>query len=575
MSLLAFLALAAPARAADPIMPLSEVRSGMRCTSLSVIKGVDPVSFDVRVEDVVEGGPTADSPRILVSVSGAAVDATGIGPGFSGSPIYCRNAQGQDANIGAISESIGEYGGKVALATPIETILGNPPDAPEQTVSKPGATRRARSLVGPLTVSGLSAPLAAAINREAAKRGSRLVATPAGPLKSFPPQTLRPGSAMGVGYSSGDVALGAVGTVAYVDGDRVWSFGHELDGVGRRNLLLQDAYVYKVISNPNATPDFGTTYKLAAPSHDVGTLSNDALSAVVGRTGILPRTTPIHVTVHDEDTDARESVNANVADETDVGDPLGTSLPALVAPLAVLQGAGTILKSVPARLSGDACTQITVSELGAKPLRFCNRYVSDASSGGGFLFGLGNVVALGAGTDAEAALSLIGGFTSRALHVTEVSTGVRLRRGSELAFLRDLELPDRAKAGETVTAKLTVQRFRGPKQIRRVPLKLPSDLDRGSRRIILRGTDADFGGDLFFDSFFDFGNPESGASRDESALDQGPQSLSQLRKAITGLGRFDGVRLFVGRERGEGKEAFVDSDVRLSGRVSDRIRITR
>ena len=33
-------------------------------------------------------------------------------------------------NIGAISQSIGEYGGKVALATPIESILANPTDPP-------------------------------------------------------------------------------------------------------------------------------------------------------------------------------------------------------------------------------------------------------------------------------------------------------------------------------------------------------------------------------------------------------------------------------------------------------------
>ena len=33
-------------------------------------------------------------------------------------------------NAGAISESLGEYGGDVVLATPIEAILGTPPDAP-------------------------------------------------------------------------------------------------------------------------------------------------------------------------------------------------------------------------------------------------------------------------------------------------------------------------------------------------------------------------------------------------------------------------------------------------------------
>ena len=80
--------------------------------------------------DVVDDRATGEGPRILVKASGPAVDETGIGPGFSGSPIYCPDAQGTPRNIGAISESIGEYGGKVVLATPIEAILGNPVDAP-------------------------------------------------------------------------------------------------------------------------------------------------------------------------------------------------------------------------------------------------------------------------------------------------------------------------------------------------------------------------------------------------------------------------------------------------------------
>ena len=57
-------------------------------------------------------------------MSGPAVDATGVGPGFSGSPITCPDAAGVPRVVGAISESIGEYGGKVVLATPIESILG-------------------------------------------------------------------------------------------------------------------------------------------------------------------------------------------------------------------------------------------------------------------------------------------------------------------------------------------------------------------------------------------------------------------------------------------------------------------
>src|SRR3954466_15409759 len=78
--------------AGDPIMPLSQLRPGMQCTGYSVIRGTDISSFDVEIVDVVSGDASfSDGPRILVRVSGPAIDRTGVGPGFSGSPIYCRD----------------------------------------------------------------------------------------------------------------------------------------------------------------------------------------------------------------------------------------------------------------------------------------------------------------------------------------------------------------------------------------------------------------------------------------------------------------------------------------------------
>ena len=582
VSALALLVTPAPARAADPIMPLSEVRAGMRCTAVSVIRGVEPTTFDVEILDVVEGDPTSDGPRILIRVSGPAVDETGIGPGFSGSPILCPNGQGVQANAGAISESVGEYGGKVALATPIEAILGNPPDAPAQTTRRPAAARTTRKLAEPLTISGLSRPLASALVRAAAKRGRTILAAPSGPLASFPPQTLRPGSSVGIGYASGDLTIGAVGTVAYVDGANVWSFGHELDAVGRRRLLLQDSYVYRVINNPLGIGELASTYKLAAPSHTVGTVSNDAISAVVGRLGGLPTTMPVRVTARDTDTGRRESVNVQVADETDVDNPLGAPLASLVAPLAITQGASGVLKSSPPRVSGTACVEIRVRELPKRPLRVCNRYVGDGGGGLGDeeeSSGVSNIVALGAGSDAETALGLIGNYTGRALHVTSVDAGIRVGRGADIAYLRKLELPRRVRPGEVVTARLTVQRLRAREERIRIPIKLPSDLEPGSRKIILRGPDADLAEDSLFESIaIDLGGEDeegSGNGGDRSALDDGPQTLDQLTKAIGSLERYDGLELFVGRARGRGRRAYLDPALRLSGRVSDRVRVVR
>ena len=92
----------AGARAAAPIMPLSEVQVGAHCTGLTVVRGTDVSSFDVEVLDVI-GAERPLTARILVRVSGPAVDATGIGPGFSGSPVLCPGADGAERNIGALS----------------------------------------------------------------------------------------------------------------------------------------------------------------------------------------------------------------------------------------------------------------------------------------------------------------------------------------------------------------------------------------------------------------------------------------------------------------------------------------
>src|SRR3954451_24549614 len=91
-ALAAFLVPAAPAFAGDPTMPLSQVHAGMQCTGYSVIQGTTISSFEVQVLDVAGGEASGSGARILIGVSGPAVDATGLGPGFSGSPIYCTDA---------------------------------------------------------------------------------------------------------------------------------------------------------------------------------------------------------------------------------------------------------------------------------------------------------------------------------------------------------------------------------------------------------------------------------------------------------------------------------------------------
>lgn len=572
------LPVASASAAGDPVMPLAEVRGGMQCTGYSVVRGTDVAAFDVEVIDVVDSEPGSDGARILVEASGPAVDATGIGPGFSGSPIYCPDAAGVARNIGAISESIGDYGGRVVLATPIEAILATSPDAPKPRRSlgngprserAAAALRRIRTegtrpLVGPLTIGGVSRPLGRALEAAGRKAGRPVVTVPAGPLGSYPPQQLRPGSAVSVGYSSGDVRIGGIGTVAYTDADRVWAFGHPFESAGARSLLLQDAYVFRVVNDPNASLT-GGSYKLAVGGHDLGTLSNDGYSAVVGRIGGLPRTIPVRAVGIDADTGARRVVETTVADETDVDNPTGYSPLSTVAPVAVAQAGGSAMGASPGRSSGSMCLRMTFRERPNRPVRFCNRYVSSSAFdpyGGA----LGNPIALSAAYDVLDAISLIEVFEGPTPHVSSLKAEVKASRGEQLAILRDVKAPRRVRAGRTVRMKVVLQRIRGGQVVRTRTLRVPRRVRPGVRRLTLRGLQGGSPEEAFFEVLFG-----------EEDLEEEPQTrgrarLGQLLKAIEGLERWDGVEQEIGGRR---KRAFRDPELIVAGLVRTEIRVLR
>jgi len=562
-------AVPALAQAGDPIMPLSELRPGMRCTGYSVVRGTAISSFGVEIVDIVSGDASAnDGPRILLRVNGPVVDQTGVGPGFSGSPVYCRDGAGTARNAGAISESIGAYGGKTVLATPIEEILANPADAPAPRPIRARSSRigRVLPLAEPLTVSGLSRGLARRLTAAGAKARRTVLAAPALPLAPFPAEPPRPGSAMSVGYSSGDIAVGAVGTVAYVDGDRVWGFGHPFENSGLRSLLLQDAYVYDVISNPNVGEDSGSTYKLAAAGHTLGTISNDASAAVVGRSGRPPVTVPVRIFTEDEDTGERATLGARVADETDAGTPAGSSALTFVAPLALAQGASAILRSAPGRLSGTVCVRIALRER-KRPLRYCNRYVSasapaDPEAGE-------NLVAAGAAADALTALTELDDFKLHRLHVTEFAARVKLRRGLPQAFIRSVKMPRRVRRGQRVRVRLNLQVVRGPRITRSFRLRIPRSLRSGRRRVAFSGRDVDDPESDLFGALLET-ITIGGDEEDDGAGDPGARSLEALARRVRAVARYDGVRVRIGGRRAR---AYRDADLRISGRGSATVRV--
>jgi hypothetical protein len=539
------LLVAAPAAlAADPIMPLSDVRSGMHCTGLSVIRGTEISSFDVEILDVIAAETGLSGPRILIRVSGPAVDSTGIGPGFSGSPVICDGR-----NAGAISEGLGEYGNEVALATPIEGMIRDRPPSPAASARRdPALLRAAEPLATPLTVTGLSGR-AATLVRQAALRAHRpLIIAPAGPVSGYEPAELRPGASVAASISTGDLALGAVGTLTYRDGNDIWAFGHPFEGAGRRALFLQDAYVYTVIQNPLGIQDFGAiTYKLASADGYVhGSVTNDQLDAISGKVGQPPGAIPLHVVARNG-AGEQVTLDSMLADERDLGYGAGISF---VAPLGVTQALGRLMRDF-APVTFRMCAHFRVREL-RRPMGFCNPYfsvddaVNDLSQAGG----------------------MIDFFDLGPMHVQRVAVSVRARAGVKQDVLVRARGPRRARKGSRIRVRLTLQRRRGAGHRITVPVRVPRSLKPGKHRLTLRGGGGGLSEEELIEELIALIEGELGGGGGSSE----PRTVRQLARRIRALRTRPGI--YARFDRGPARLVRPSSAVSYEGRVRLRLRVT-
>jgi len=106
-------------------MHLSEVRPGMTGYGLSVFHGTTPERFEVQVISILHNyNPKGDV--VLIRCHGANLEHTGAIAGMSGSPVYLRDASGQDRLIGAFAYGWPLNKDPLAGVQPIEYMLRLP-----------------------------------------------------------------------------------------------------------------------------------------------------------------------------------------------------------------------------------------------------------------------------------------------------------------------------------------------------------------------------------------------------------------------------------------------------------------
>ncbi len=366
----------------DEIMPLGEVKRGMTGIGRTVFKGTEIEEFKVEILGVIQsGGPRQN--MILAKLSGGPLEKTGVIQGMSGSPVYVGNRL-----IGAVSSSFPFSTEAIAGITPIEEMISTTssnsptPAASTQTSAAPiagikkmltfeelGAAFRRPAEAGssaltyvqtPVAISGLNQatidafmPIFRSCNVTPIAGGNTNGTFEKAINQSREP--LKPGSAISVQLIRGDMEFSYIGTVTYIDKDRVYAFGHPVFNMGPTQFPMAQAEVIALLPNLNSS------FKIASTTTVVGTIEQDRSSAIAGRIGTRARMIPMNIRI-ETSMNSKEQYRFEIVSDKNL-----THILALMATLSAITSRERALGQNTLRMSAsinlDTGTPVIVSDL--------------------------------------------------------------------------------------------------------------------------------------------------------------------------------------------------------------------
>ena len=449
-------------------------------------------------------------PVIMVEASDPVlIQLGGIARGMSGSPVFSEEGTWGAIAYGFTAQDSPPY---YFFATPIEWVIGERSTVP---LAKPAATwggARITPLEVPLVSTGLHG------NRPPAA-GSPLAAASTAGLTQERQESFEAGRPLVVGLLLGEITGGSIGTISYVDGDRVYGFGHPMNQSGRVELPIIEGRILGEISNLSAPFKFATLNPTVR-----GTLTEDSLPAVRGVLDGGPDLVPVR---------AVYTLASGAEVELEHRMPAGVDQSGLL-PVAAFsplfnrldnEGNHSLRVSIDVSFSGTD-EVLTRSRLHAEP-------------GGRLFFLVDN-----AWFDLSDALFQLMGRNDYVLRVREAEVRVEVIPEPRFAALTEVAADTVASPGEmvTVTASLRVGR-RIDRQVG-VELSLPEELPPGIYQLEA-GSAASLGPDQGggrFDPFSGFGNgfgfPGDGAEEtleDVFARVNAADENTQLKARLTFL----------------------------------------
>ena len=254
------------------IVPIESVRSvpaGTRLFMRTEFANGELADLEMKFIQVVDDFMPPMPVYMVEASDSVLISLGGISKGMSGSPIFSEQGAWGAIAFGFNAQDSPPY---YFFATPMEWVIGDRGTVP---LAKRAATWGGSSIV-PLDVPLLSTGL----NRgQLTPEGSPSLlsdAVAAG-LTTDRQTSFAPGRPLAVGLLLGELTRAAFGTISFVDGDRIYGFGHSMRDAGPVALPIIEAKVLGEISNLSAPFKFVTLNPTVR-----GTLTEDRLPGVRG-----------------------------------------------------------------------------------------------------------------------------------------------------------------------------------------------------------------------------------------------------------------------------------------------------
>ena len=319
----AVVTLGARGQQATAFFPVESVQPGMVGIGRTVFQGEALEEFRANIVGVLRNVIGPGRNLVLAKLEGGPLASTGVIQGMSGSPVYIDGKL-----LGAVSYALGSFpkepfAGITPIGEMVNAVSSTAPRAntdafslewpatsaavfgslkrlAERAASPITTVPRDADVLGPAALADLAPslrPIGAAMViggfdpdldrqlRDTLSIGGSQAQAPARPSSraSEPTGGLRGGDPVGVSLVRGDLEMGATGTITYVDGNKIYAFGHPFLNLGPTTLAMTRAHVYAVL------PSLDSSLKIATLGPVIGTMSQDRAVAIGGTLGAPPK----------------------------------------------------------------------------------------------------------------------------------------------------------------------------------------------------------------------------------------------------------------------------------------------